>query len=218
MNKLTATNIYRKVAGKWYMVHHHASWHADSEVAKMALTNGGGGNMKSNKNSEQQSKMTFNPAGILGTKDFGPFLGSGNGEKQQQPTVKKIIMGGSLSDILNGSLGDIISGGDGDETSAIIKISSMEDIDDDDDDDDDDDLDDDVEDVDEEVSSFVKELHMIREQNKSSSQSKNKKAGHSSNNNNKGDSPQDSVRQNCITALRRLADQGSISRNRRESC
>lgn len=211
MNKLTATNIYRKVAGKWYMVHHHASWHADSEVSKMALN--GGANSKSS--SEAASKM--NPAGILGTKDFGPFLGNSNnkGGDKQQGSVKKIIMGGSLSDILNGSLGDIIAGDGGDETGAIIEISNL-DLDDEDDDDDELD-DDDVEDVDEEVSSFVKELHMIRDQTKNfSSQSKNNKI---KSNNNKGDNnnaaPQDSVRQNCITALRKLADQGCISQKQK---
>ena len=207
MNKLTATNIYRKINSKWYMVHHHASWHADSEVSKMAL-NGGS---KPSKNSDA-SQMTFNPAGILGTKDFGPFLGAGKGEK---PTVKKIIMGGSLSDLLNGSLGDIISSADGDDNSAIIKITNLE-VDEDEDDDDDDDDDDDVEDVDEEVSSFVKELHMIREQNRSSPLSKGKQVNNSNSNiNNKVDASQDSVRQNCITALRKLADQGTISQKQK---
>jgi ketosteroid isomerase-like protein len=209
MNKLTATNIYRKINSKWYMVHHHASWHADSEISKMAL-NGG---IKPSKNNEA-SQMTFNPAGILGTKDFGPFLGAG---KNNKPTVKKIIMGGSLSDILNGNLGDIISSADGDENSAIIKITNL-DIDEDDehDDDDDDDDDDDVEDADEEVSSFVKELHMIREQNRSSQLSKSKKVNNANaNNNNKADSSQDSVRQSCITALRKLADQGTISQKQK---
>ena len=39
VNKLTATNIFRKVGGRWYMTYHHSSWHADSEAAKRALKN-----------------------------------------------------------------------------------------------------------------------------------------------------------------------------------
>lgn len=37
VNKLMATNIFRKVGGRWYMTYHHSSWHADSEQAKVAL-------------------------------------------------------------------------------------------------------------------------------------------------------------------------------------
>ena len=37
VNKLTATNIFRRVGGRWYMTYHHSSWHADSEAARRAL-------------------------------------------------------------------------------------------------------------------------------------------------------------------------------------
>jgi hypothetical protein len=218
MNRLTATNIFRKVGGKWFMVHHHASWHANSEASRMAMTVSGGGG--SSKGSERGGSIKGNKNGvvdgIMGTKDFGPYLG--NMDKPQGP-VKKIIMGGSLSDLLSGNIDDILSGGKsgggGDESGAIIKITgNLGDLDDDDDDDeDDDDLDDDVEDVDEEVSSFVKELHMLREQNSKSSKSK-KSASSGSDPSSDGGS-KDNIRQSCITALRKLSNQGSISQKQK---
>lgn len=202
VNRLTATNIFRKVGRKWFLVHHHASWHADSEASRMAMTVGGGPKTRSSK-FQQHSAVD----GIMGSKDFGPYLGSPSPDK---PAVKKIIMGGSLSDLLSGNIGDILSGpgNESDDSGAIIKISGpiMGDLDDDDDDeDDDDDLDDDVEDVDEEVSTFVKELHMLREQNSKSSKSKKASAGGS----------KDTLRQSCIMALRKLCDQGAISQKQK---
>jgi ketosteroid isomerase-like protein len=43
INKLLATNIFRKVNQQWYMCYHHASWHPDSEAAKRALNGIGTG-------------------------------------------------------------------------------------------------------------------------------------------------------------------------------
>jgi ketosteroid isomerase-like protein len=240
MNRLTATNIFRKVADKWYLVHHHASWHADLPVSQMALqqqqqqppppsastASGKSTSRKSSKsNSQDTTKTGLNPAGILGSKDFGPFLG--NKEAPQQPTVKKIVVGGSLSDFLNVNLSDIINSSGLDDSGAIIKISDIEqddyimdedeDSDENNDDDDDDDEDDeDLEDVDDDVSTFVKELHLIREQNRGSSASKHQQQQQSTTMTTskkwKTDSTtQDSIRQSCIRMLRQLADRGCLS-------
>jgi len=48
INKLLATNIFRKVAGRWYMCYHHASWHPESDAAERALS---GGNLNHKGNS-----------------------------------------------------------------------------------------------------------------------------------------------------------------------
>jgi len=111
VNKLTATNIFRKVGGRWYMTYHHSSWHADSDAAKRALKS----RNKSSKTNSLSSKrmVSSDPFGknllnlrssrkdddndedeeksddptelesILGMEDFGPELGDGPGKKQQ---------------------------------------------------------------------------------------------------------------------------------------
>ena len=152
VNKLTATNIFRKVDGKWYMVHHHSSWHADSEAAKMALKGGssteGGGNklLDGKKSTLRRNKSDvgeISPDGFIG--NFGPILGGPSPSPQEGSSVKRIVMGGSLSDLLNGGLNDLLSGsisGDDqqdEEGSAIIHFQRLNEDDGDDDGEDDDD-------------------------------------------------------------------------------
>ncbi|CAB9510576.1 UvrB/uvrC motif [Seminavis robusta] len=126
INKLLATNIFRKVQDKWYMCYHHASWHPDSDAAKRALT-GNTGDATTSKivgdrwnddydpssrqrrrrrqlEDDQDENEDIGMEGILGN-EFGPVLGD-DGE-EEKPT-KRIIMGASLSDILNGGLGDLL--------------------------------------------------------------------------------------------------------------
>lgn len=112
VNKLTATNIFRKVGGRWYMTYHHSSWHADSDAAKRALKS----RNKSSKTNSSSSKrmLSSDPFGdnllnlrssrkdtdddnededksddptelesILGMENFGPDLGDGSGKKKQ---------------------------------------------------------------------------------------------------------------------------------------
>jgi hypothetical protein len=221
IHKLQATNIFRKVGSKWFMTYHHSSWHADSEAAKLALkghAGGGGGAGASSRpkvvfrgkrggnhgSGDSPSEMD----GILGH-SFGPLLGSGQEsdgiDNDDEKPSKKIFMG-SISDILGNQLGDLLGNGatnnkndDNEESNAIIQFSRM-----DDDDDDEEDADEDEEDMedddDEESVTMIKRWAKSSENNKTS---KSMAAGAAK--------AKDSLRQNCISALRRLADQGNIS-------
>jgi hypothetical protein len=155
--KLQATNIFRKVSGKWFLTYHHASWHAESEATKRALN--GGGQMKKKLNSgnnggkkqafglsSKSSNNSIRKGGdvppppmtefdkILGVPKFGPILGdnasSKSGKDGDEKPVKRVIMG-SLSDLLNGNLGGLLGDDDDDD---------FDDDEDDDDEDDDDEL------------------------------------------------------------------------------
>ena len=121
VNKLTATNIFRKVGGKWYMTYHHSSWHADSEAAKRALKT----RNRSTKTNSSSSKriVSADPFGdnllnlrglrkdtddesiededksdnptelesILGLENFGPILGDDLESKQGDAAGSGII-------------------------------------------------------------------------------------------------------------------------------
>lgn len=176
VNKLTATNIFRKVAGQWYLTHHHASWHADSEAAKQALQQRGSSTSSAALLANLQKRQDANEPkdigmdGIMGMQNFGPLLGNGSNsgsDATRPPRQSRRIVMGSLSDIFNGGLEDLLSGknkgssnhnnnsADGSNGGAIIQFHRIEaetdDEDDDDDDEDNDDDDDDDEVVEEEL-------------------------------------------------------------------
>ena len=201
VNKLLTTNIFRKVSNKWYMVHHHASWHHDSEAAKNALnpkrSRGGKSNLSPKSNDEGASTME----GILGIPGHEGL--GGESESGDQKPVRHIVRG-SLSDLLGGGLSDLLGGdmggdnlgmGDMEEgvESIIIRSEDLGGIggkprrasDDDDDDDDDNDNDDET-----------KTRSIINVESEPSE---------------KKPQPKDTIRQNCIQALRVLANEGSIS-------
>ena len=271
INKLLATNIFRKVADKWYMCYHHASWHPDSDAAKRALTGGSGSRIVSSANDGPNSSLaaslaarrrrrrrqleddeddemeeTIGMDGILGN-DFGPILGEGSkeGGNNGEGKPKRIIMGASLSDLLNGGLGDLLGGsGEGSAGSnnnnglgnnipqegAIIQFSRINEEDDDEEDDDDDDdeeldlhhleiVDDDDED---DNNNEGESVAIIKEWAKSSSKRKDESDAPRAEKTSAGESVseskqagkgliKDALRQNCISALRKLCDQGSIS-------
>lgn len=203
IHKLQATNILRKVGSRWFVTYHHSSWHADSEAAKMALKGHAGGAagrpkvvIRGKRGNPGAIEGPSEMDGILGN-NFGPLLGSGPPpiNNNGQP-IKKIFMG-SLSDILGNQMGDLL-GGDGannknddnEESNAIIQFARMDDDDDDDDGDEEEIEDDD----DEESVSMIKQWHENNKKSKSAAAA-----------------AKDSLRQNCISALRRLADLGSIS-------
>eukprot|EP00978_Attheya_sp_CCMP212_P028026 scaffold95598_cov46-Attheya_sp.AAC.1 len=135
VSQLTATNIFRKVNGKWYMVHHHASWHADSPAAKLAL-NGGSGSKKSSLDNNRRTRIlqslqgdsSGSGSGSMGGDVLGSILGGlpgmegadlGTGETGggTNKPAKRIIMG-SLSDLFNGGLNDILNDANNNNNSA----------------------------------------------------------------------------------------------------
>ena len=182
VNKMTATNIYRKVGGTWKMVHHHASWHAESEAAKKAL--GGGSSSDSNRNrrdgSGSRKKLVSGgsisdlTAGILGTRDFGADLKDDNAGQSGKNKKPRIVMG-SLQDLLGGGLGDIISRSvestndeddDEEESTSISFHASMGVNDDDDEDDEDDDDDDDDDDDNDDENHILDATSLSRSRNR----------------------------------------------------
>lgn len=175
VNKLTATNIFRKVDGKWFLTYHHASWHPDSEPAKMALKgSSGGGNVVAAAGGVGKSRIVRPPRhgddgdadegvssmdGILGMSGFGPILGGENdgGADQKPGGPKRIVLGMGLSDLLNNNIGEILGGGAGGAAggpggnnpiggdSAIIRFNRVEDEDRDEDLDDDEEIEEELE-------------------------------------------------------------------------
>jgi hypothetical protein len=208
VNKLQATNIFRKIGGRWYLTYHHSSWHADSDAAKAALKQGG--DKESSKKSGKKADEDDDDEGIkniLGAKNVGPELGDAKPESEEDSGQKRVIMG-SLSDLLNGSFGDILGGGEDDESSnngngtgdprgedgngigpnkAII-FRNVDDIDGDEDDDEDDD---------DASAKKLKRFAKAVDKSKSSSPSKH------------------SLQQDCIGLLRKLTTEGRISQNQK---
>jgi len=216
INKLTATNIFRKVAGKWYLVYHHASWHADSDAAKQALRGGAppstsNGNkahlvLRNRMSDNEDSENSIGMDGILGMNNFGPLLGSG--EAKEKPPVKRIVMG-SLSDIFNGNLGDILNsnseGANNNESGAIISFSRTDEDDENEDDDEEEDMDEDEDDEESETEAVSIIKHWAKSSESSSEDSSVEESSSDSR------EPKDALRQSCIGALRKLCDQGAIS-------
>jgi hypothetical protein len=220
VNKLTTTNLFRKVGGRWFLSHHHASWHADSEAAKQALrgasSSAGKGRrakMRPSKGFSERSEQADNGIGmdgILGMENFGPLLGSSKGEDDKKPK-KRIVAMGNLSDILNGNLGDLLNSADVDNDDddddddgseeGIISFARMDEDDDDDDDDDELELVHDDDEGDEDTGSEA--VTIIRQSPEPLASGKSSSDA--------GSAPKDALRQNCISALRKLCEQGSIS-------
>ena len=238
-NKLLATNLFRKVNGRWLLHYHHASWHADSTASKLALkgmSSAGTGGASSNAPIERLDNngktIDDNPMhGILGTQNNGPWLGSG----EKKSAGKEIVIE-SLSEMLKRTQGRIFripgnqgSGGENknkDDSAPIIHISShLEDMDDEDlldEDDDEDDEDDEL--YDEEEDDEEEE-----EEEDQDFDAKNAAPGERgilkrwvlhphglskkklNKRNNVTGAPKDGLRQECIGALRKLCDQGAIS-------
>jgi len=232
MNKLTATNIFRKIDTQWFMSYHHASWHADSNAAKKALASL---SIKDRKTARKYSDdLENNPAknAIMGTDDIEPYISSGEKGKSSMgegSSLKKIIMGGSLSDLLSGGLsggspdifkGNLGGGGANGDDNPIIRINAAnifdgitDDIDSDADNEDD---------AIDEVTSFMKDIDKLRSDNnvintklilpsdaKGKSDAKDKSDAKGKANNTH------SLRQGCISALRKLSDRGEISQKQK---
>lgn len=259
VNKLISTNIFRKVGDKWFMVHHHASWHPDSEAAKKALSSQTGGNSATNKpNMSPQSSSSprmivrgsqrpllpgintnnnnnspdLTAEGVLGIPGHEGLFGrkrKGNRAENAESASgeKRIILGSaSLSDLLSGGLGDLLGGNMGGKDQgnddAFIELvdegDDDEDEDDEDDDGEDEDDDNDVDDLDD-LDDVENEQGIIISKIGKGALKNGPARGNSGRtivvtgkrkNQDKG-IPKDTIRQNCISALRKLTDQGSIS-------
>lgn len=207
INKLTATNIFRKVAGKWHLCHHHASWHADSEAAKQALRAASQPSKAKIKTAPKAEKEDneIGMDGILGINNFGPLLGDESASPGKKP-VKRIVVG-SLADIFNGDLSDLLNDVDNELNDEDNMDNGIDSLDlDDDDDDDDGILDDDDEGDDGSETEAVAIIKKWSESATSPSASKsNKKPIVES-----ADSKHTN-RIECVAALRRLSNQGALS-------
>jgi hypothetical protein len=236
VNKLVTTNIFRKVGGKWFMVHHHATWHHESDAAKKALKaqmTGPSmtlkqGQARSNSNNESnESGMTVE--GMLGIPGHEGLGGDKNEMKEQKGQVRRIFRG-SLSDLLGGGLSDILGsggeeGGNDDEDNGLGQVMGVEsiiirgddfgknknngDMDgnlDNDEDDDDDDDNDDSNDEGSNNVSVAKGLP-VRVINVDPIPSPES--------NSVEEQPKDAIRQNCIKTLRHLASKGLISQKQK---
>jgi ketosteroid isomerase-like protein len=200
VNKLVATNIFRKVGGSWFMIHHHATWHADSEAAKKALNSQTGGSKSETRTSRSRSDdaMNISAEGILGIPGHEGLNGrtSRSSEKGEGQGPIRRVFTGSLSDLLGGGLDDILNGGGSDDESdaTIIDLSGM-----------DDDEDEGLDRLDNEDKGVS-----IKGATKESNDGKKKRKKEKAENDSK-----DTIRQNCISSLRKLANQGIISRKQK---
>jgi SnoaL-like domain len=238
VNKLMATNIFRKVGGRWYMTYHHSSWHADSEAAKMALKRGNLGMAKAGHKSRgllkdrlmnQQHGPSMEedddnaPSGlesILGLGNAGPILGD---ETSGKNTNKRIIMGGS------GSFADMFN-----KLSEFKSKYSPKNNDGGDDDDDDDDMGppsaiihfssiegDDEEDDDDDENDDEGEIYEMHDDDEGSDGEDDsftdlkswakRTRSQKRNQKTKVQSQSTDLRQECIDSLRKLANEGRIS-------
>ena len=199
VNKLVATNIFRKVGGSWFIVHHHATWHADSEAAKGALNAQTGGKKSEKKTSQGKSDdMSISAEGILGIPGHEGLNGrsSRTSDKGEGQGPVRRVFTGSLSDLLGGGLDDILNGGgsDDDSEATIIDLSGM-----------DDEEEDGLARLDEEGKGVSIKV-AAKEGNDGKKKRKKEKAENDS---------KDTIRQNCISSLRKLANQGIISRKQK---
>lgn len=204
VNKLIATNIFRKVSGKWKMVYHHSSWHAESDAAKNALNaqitsppTAPSTNSVEGESINLDSDITAEGVlGIPGHEGLNQRSSSvpGADPNGENPIMKRTIFTGSLSDFLNGGLGDIL-GNSKDQGEGTIGPSGeiqFGNINDDDDADDD------------EVgeSLIIQNGSIIVPDGGEKTQSKRNES-------------RENLRQNCIASLRNLATKGVISQKQK---
>jgi ketosteroid isomerase-like protein len=255
VNTLQATNIFRKVAGIWYLQYHHASPMSSLGEA----TNVDGSHTSGNpiNNSQRRSIIydrnmfdepddsdgankgngSIGMDAILGIKNLNADIGSTDKQQQSSSQPKQIIMGG-LSDLLNGNLGNLLSGtgnenkggniGNNEKGFAIIRVSRVnneddDDFDDDEEEDDDDEFDDDLEDLQMEFDnpgkiekhkndksiSIIK--HWADAESENIQKQRDEEGTLERNAEIESQSKDDMMRQQCISSLRRLTQQGLLS-------
>jgi ketosteroid isomerase-like protein len=230
VNKLVTTNIFRKVNGKWYMIHHHASWHSESDAAKRVM----------NAQRENGSNTVEGNLGIPGHVGLGGEKKGADGTGPGEKKVVKRVFTGSLSDLLAGGLDDILKGSgsasDSDDEddlggiqSFVVRGNNLEPINDssergEDEEENDEDHDEDESDDDGEDSQIID----VDASAPSGGPSVNKKIitlGPIAINGKPtpqvtpptgtNDTDKCTIRQNCISALRKLASEGMISQEQK---
>mmetsp|Transcript_8380 Transcript_8380/g.10765 ORF Transcript_8380/g.10765 Transcript_8380/m.10765 type:complete len:536 (+) Transcript_8380:148-1755(+) len=195
--RFRATNIFRKVNGKWCIVHHHATYWDDTDASFNALTG------RIGKRSKGRNPSSSGVISLSGLDALSGLSGSSGFGKDSSRGVKRVFMG-SLSDLLAGSLDEIVGSNDDDslELDDIDDSSTLErriiEVDDEEDGD--------SEDDDHLRSSKLKRQPSNGEDSLSSS---------STSNVSRNGLPKDALRQNCIAALRRLCNQGAISQKQK---
>lgn len=215
VNLLTATNVFRKVGAKWYMVHHHSGWHADSEAAKERAR------QRSQKRTPPTDDLTVeNVLGIPGheglydgkmkkSKSKGGMLGIDGEIMGQSGNVRRVFTG-SLDDLLNGGWKNVLGVDNDADSSDDFEEIFLEDDDDDNDD-----------------GIITEETIIISNGQKNSDMGgfggingKNKdfvSKQKSDKNNAKDDISKDTLRPSCIAALRSLATRGIISKKQKRT-
>lgn len=208
VNKLTATNIFRKVGGKWYIMQHHASWHHESDAAKKAMNSQMSVNDKVHSGKQDEGSSTVE--GLLGIPGHEGLGGEKKKAAERKGPVRRVFTG-SLSDLLGGGLNDILKGDmdDSDSEEIIGDDDEMDDEDDEEDDDDDEII----------IANMMVGGGARAGGNKPNIITLN---GQGSNNTgvgqpekdakkDKNESNKDGIRQSCIGLLRKLSAKGIIS-------
>ena len=198
VNKLTATNILRKVGGKWYMMQHHASWHHESAAAKKAMNS----QMTSSKDniSNKSGEFTGTVEGLLGIPGHEGLGGEKKKKEGERKGPVRRVFTGSLSDLLGGGLDDILKG-------------DMDNVNNDDDDDDDDDDDNEEIIIANMMATGGPQGHIGIGSPPNIANGQGEQILDQSEKEWKRDKNEskDSIRQNCIATLRKLSSQGIIS-------
>jgi len=190
VKKFRATNIFRKVDGSWRMVHHHATWIHEND----SLTGGSAGSK-----SARGKKGKFSGNNAVEISGLEGLAGLTGGSVGKDGPVKRVFMG-SLSDLLSGNLDDIMGGSSNSADDAIVESAFIQIGNDDDDEDDEED--------------DVGDERIRKHWRKMGGAGDGGSAIHSSS---KNGVPKDALRQNCITALRRLCNQGAISQKQKRT-
>jgi hypothetical protein len=222
VNKLTATNLFRKVGGRWYMTHHHSSWHADSQAARVGLkrkskpgrgkssTRKRGGSLQDGLEDDEFTGFE----GILGTSDFGPVLGDDEADRRDSDSPNIVL--GSLGDLLGNWKSRSSSSGDANNMNddAIIHFEEIH-LDDNDMVGDEDEEEDDDDDNDSMRS--WKKMRKYRSRSESVGFPLTTRPSHrgASSSSGRSTNTDQATQQACIQALRKLANQGRISQKQK---
>jgi len=222
VNLLTATNVFRKVGAKWYMVHHHSGWHADGEATKNIRIQGAGGEKERARQRYQKMTSTTddltveNVLGIPGHEglyDGKKKMSKGgmldvDGEISGQSGSGKRVFSGSLDDLLNGGWKKVL-GADSDADSNEDFEEML------------------LEEDDDNLDAIITEETIIISNQKNSDMigfgginGKNKdfiSKQRADKNSAKDDNSKDTLRPSCIAALRSLATRGIISKKQKRT-